>query len=214
MDKTAIISGATGLIGSELLKQLLQDSYYNKVIAVVRRPLDIENEKLVQKVIDFEELTSALKDIKADHGYCCLGTTIKTAGSKERQFRIDHDYVVMFAEACINAGVNRFSVISSIGSDKNSRNFYLRTKGQMEEGVKKNAFEGLFILRPSFLLGKRKEFRFGEKIGKVFISVSQPFMFGRLRKYRGIKASEVAKGMIRMLKSELKGTMIIESDRI
>jgi uncharacterized protein YbjT (DUF2867 family) len=94
---TAIISGATGLVGEQLLNQLLSDPAYGKVIAVVRKPLEIIHEKLEQQVIDFAQLPAALAGIKADHGYCCLGTTLKTAGSKERQYIIDHDYVVWFA---------------------------------------------------------------------------------------------------------------------
>lgn len=214
MNKVAVISGATGLIGTELLRQLLQDDYYEKIIAVVRRPLDINNEKLVQKIIDFEELSSSLKEIRADHAYCCLGTTIRTAGSKERQFRIDHDYVVMFAQACHDAGVKRFAVVSSTGSDKNSSNFYLRTKGLMEQEIKKIEFEGLFILRPSFLLGKRKEFRAGERVGKAVLFIFQPLMVGKLRKYRGIKDSVVASGMTKLVKGDFPGVSIIESDKI
>jgi uncharacterized protein YbjT (DUF2867 family) len=214
MKKVALVSGASGLVGSELIELLLKDDYYDQVVAVVRKPVEIINAKLVQKIIDFEKIPSVLGEIKADDGFCCLGTTIKSAGSQERQYRIDHDYVVEFGKAAFNAGVRQFAVVSSIGSDKDSKNFYLRTKGAMEEDLKKIAFEALYIMRPSFLLGKRKEFRFGEKAGLIFLYIFQPFMLGRLRKYRGIKAQNVAKGMIERVKSDKKGTNIIESDNI
>jgi uncharacterized protein YbjT (DUF2867 family) len=214
MSYTAIITGATGLVGSELLNQLLSDANYERIIAVVRKPLEIENEKLVQKVIDFEKLVSSLEGIKADHAFCCLGTTIRKAGSKEVQYHIDHDYVINFANGCYSSGVSRFAVVSSSGADNKSGNFYLRTKGEMEEDLKKLPFEGLYILRPSLLLGKRKEFRFGEVIAKAIMQVINPLMTGKLRRFRGIYASRVAKGMTGMVNSNLTGVRIIESDKI
>jgi uncharacterized protein YbjT (DUF2867 family) len=162
---TAIISGASGLVGEQLLTQLLDDKNYEKVIAVVRKPLDLKHEKLVQEVIDFGKLPAAIAGINADHGYCCLGTTIKKAGTKDNQYIIDHDYVVEFARGCHAAGVRRFAVVSSIGANPESSNFYLRTKGKMEQDVKLIPFDGIYILQPSFLLGGRKEYRAGEKAG-------------------------------------------------
>jgi uncharacterized protein YbjT (DUF2867 family) len=214
MKKVALVSGASGLVGSKLIELLLEDNYYDKVVSVVRKPLEIKNEKLVQKVLDFENISSDFGEIKADDGFCCLGTTIKSAGSQERQYRIDHDYVVEFGKASFNAGVRKFAVVSSIGSDKGSNNFYLRTKGAMEKDLERIGFEALYIMRPSFLLGKRKEFRFGEKAGLIFLYILKPFMLGRLRKYRGIKAQNVARRMIERVKSEDKGINIIESDNI
>ena len=134
---TAIISGASGLVGEQLLPQLLEDQNYEKVIAVVRKPLDLKHEKLVQQMIDFGKLPAALAGINADHGYCCLGTTIKKAGTKDNQYIIDHDYVVEFARGCNIAGVCRFAVVSSIGANADSSNFYLRTKGEMEHDLQK-----------------------------------------------------------------------------
>jgi uncharacterized protein YbjT (DUF2867 family) len=213
MNKAAVVTGASGLVGSELLNQLLDDADYESVIAVVRTPLEIKHNKLTQKVIEFEDLASSMNDVKADHAFCCLGTTIRKAGSKERQYRIDHDYVVDFAKAVKAAGVSRFSVVSSSGANYKTGNFYLRTKGEMEEDLKKIPFEGLYILRPSLLLGKRDEFRFGEIIAKGMMKVINPLMAGRLRRYRGINASTVAAGMIKAVKGS-GGIFIIESDKI
>jgi uncharacterized protein YbjT (DUF2867 family) len=210
--KTAIISGATGLVGEQLLTQLLDDPFYGKVIAVVRKPLELTHEKLEQKLIDFAQLPAAIAGLQADVGYCCLGTTLKKAGSKEKQYIIDHDYVVWFARGCHNAGANRFVVVSSIGANAGSSNFYLRTKGEMERDLQKIPFNGLFILQPSFLLGDRKEVRSGEKIGIAVMRVLKPLMIGRLKKYRGVQASAVASCMRRQILSEERGITIIQSD--
>lgn len=211
---TALISGATGLVGEQLLNQLLSDPAYGKVIAVVRKPLERIHEKLEQKVIDFAQLPAALSGMKADHGYCCLGTTLKTAGSKEKQYVIDHDYVVWFALGCHNAGVSRFAVVSSIGANAGSSNFYLRTKGEMERDLQKIPFKALFILQPSFLLGERREFRSGEKMAIAVMKALNPLMVGGLKKYRGVRVSDVAGCMIKQICSEKAGVTIIRSDFI
>jgi|WetSurMetagenome_2_1015567.scaffolds.fasta_scaffold00134_13 uncharacterized protein YbjT (DUF2867 family) len=213
MSKTAVLTGASGLVGSELLSQLLSDEDYGKVIVLVRAPLEVRHEKLVEKIIDFEAIEASMEDLKADHGFCCLGTTIRKAGSQARQYRIDHDYVVDFAKACSAAGVSKFAVVSSSGAKSKTGNFYLRTKGEMEEDLKKLPFEGLYILRPSLLLGRRKEFRFAELIAKGIMKVANPLMAGRLKRFRGIYASKVAEGMIKYVNGK-GGTHIIESDNI
>ena len=212
--KTAIVAGASGLVGEQLIKELLADPGYSKIIAVVRKSMDTRHEKLEQMIIDFGHLPSSLNGIIADHGYCCLGTTIKTAGSKERQFRIDHDYVIDFAGACHTAGVTRFAVVSSIGAKASSSNFYLRTKGTMEQNLKRIPFAALFILQPSLLMGKRKERRFGEKAAIFMMKAIGQLMFGSLKKYRGVDASKVAQCMISCIHSSKEGISIIRSDQI
>lgn len=205
----ALIAGATGLVGRQLLSQLLSDPAYRMVIAVVRRPLEISHDKLSEKVIDFASLPEALSGLKADHGFCCLGTTLKTAGSKESQYRIDHDFVVAFAQGCHSSGVSRFAVVSSIGANAGSSNFYLRTKGEMERDLHKIPFTGLFILRPSLLLGDRKEYRAAEKAATIVMKLINPLMHGGLKKYRGIHASAVAHEMIRQIRSEETKVQIV-----
>ncbi|MFZ4521525.1 MAG: oxidoreductase [Bacteroidales bacterium] len=212
--KTAIIAGATGLVGEQLLSLLLEDPCYGKVIAVVRRELGTVHPKLVQMVVDFGKLPEGLNGIQADHGYCCLGTTLKVAGSKERQYVIDHDYVVAFARECHLAGVSSFAVVSSVGANPNSSNFYLRTKGEMERDIQKFPFASIVILQPSFLLGNRKEFRAGEKAGIALMKALSPLMIGGLKKYRGVQAEVVAKCMIRNIQSDITGIKIIRSDMI
>jgi uncharacterized protein YbjT (DUF2867 family) len=212
--RTAIIAGATGLVGTCLLHKLLADPAYGKVIAVLRKPMARENEKLVQMVIDFDRLPGTLAGVKADHAYCCLGTTIKTAGTKEKQYVIDHDYVVQFALGSFNAGVKHVAVVSSIGANAGSSNFYLRTKGEMERDIRKIPFAGINILQPSLLLGERAEFRTGEKSAIAVMKILNPLMVGGLKKYRGVQASAVANCMIRHLLSEVNGVKVIRSDEI
>jgi uncharacterized protein YbjT (DUF2867 family) len=211
---TAIISGATGLVGEQLLNQLLADPFFGKVTAVVRNPIERTHDNLEQRVIDFGMLTQAMSRIQADYGFCCLGTTIKAAGSREKQFVVDHDYVVAFARGCLNAGVTRFAVVSSIGANAESSNFYLRTKGEMERDVMLVPFISIFILQPSFLLGERKEFRAGEKAGIAIMKVINPLLAGGLKKYRGVEASAVARCMITKIRSESVGVKTIRSDEI
>jgi uncharacterized protein YbjT (DUF2867 family) len=210
----AVVAGASGLVGEQLLNQLLADPAYGKVIAVLRKPMDFTHEKLEQKVTDFALLPSAFEGLKADHGFCCLGTTIKKAGSKEKQYIIDHDFVAAFARGCYSAGVTRFAVVSSIGASANSANFYLRTKGEMELDVRKIPFKSICILQPSFLLGDRKEHRAGEKIGIGIMKAINPLMIGSLKKYRGVQAAVVARCMIRVLNSGQTGINLVRSDEI
>ena len=214
MGKSAVIAGASGLTGSELVRLLLADERYDTVTAIVRSPLGLEDKKLIQKKVDFEHLDEDLKGIKADHAFCCLGTTIKKAGSKESQYRADHDYVTDFASCAFREGIRRFAVVSSSGANSRSANFYLRTKGEMEDDLKKIPFEGLYIFRPSLLMGRRKEFRLGELAAKGIMKVLNPLMAGRLKRYRGIYASEVARAMIRYANSDISGISVIESEDI
>jgi uncharacterized protein YbjT (DUF2867 family) len=213
-DKTAIIAGPTGLVGEKLLNQLLADPAYIRVVAVARKPMEITNDKLEQRVIDFENLPEVLDGLNADNGFCCLGTTIKVAGSKEKQHRIDHDYVIEFAKACYKAGVMKFAVVSSIGANSSSSNFYLRVKGEMEADLKKIPFRGLYILQPSLLMGKRGEYRAGEKAATMIMKSLNPLLVGGLKKYRGIQAASVAACMIRVVKTELTGIRVISSNEI
>jgi uncharacterized protein YbjT (DUF2867 family) len=208
----ALLLGASGLTGGNCLKMLLDDNFYNEVEIWVRKPLGISHAKLTEKIIDFEKLSAFTTD--ANHVFCCIGTTIKKAKSKENFFKTDHDYVVTAAEIARLAGAKKFMYISSIGASAQSKNFYLRTKGKVEEDLKKVFPDGLYIFRPSMLIGKREEFRFGEKMGKGFMQTFGFIFSGKLKKYRGIEASVVALAMIHEAKSDKTGINIIESDKI
>src|SRR4051812_41878874 len=176
--KTALVIGATGLVGSHLVEQLAKDDYYSRIVILSRRNLQYLNPKKEVRVIDFDH--PDVSAIKGDHVFCAIGTTIKKAGSKENQFRIDCEYPFRIAEIAKRNDAEKFILISSIGANANSGNFYLRTKGQLEEKLKKIGFNNLIVLRPSFILGKRKEFRLGEKIGIVVAKALKPLMLGSL----------------------------------
>ena len=209
----AIIIGATGLCGNHCLNKILIDPDYSEVEIWVRKVTGITHPKLKEKIMDFNTIET-LDNTDAQHVFCCLGTTIKKAGSQANFYKTDHDYVISAAKIAARSGAKKFLYISSIGANSKSKNFYLRTKGKVEEDLKTICKDGLFIFRPSMLMGKRSEFRFGEQIGKGFMNVFGFLFFGKLKKYRGIEASAVAEAMIREAKSEKTGINIIESDKI
>lgn len=201
--KKIILFGATGLIGNELLKLLLSNTGY-QVTAFRRHPIvaDRQPTTFVNEVIQFENLEEQSSRISGDVVICCLGTTIKKAKTKENFRKVDHDLVLKVASIAAANGVKSFMVISSIGADPTSRNFYLKTKGEMERDIQALAFERIWILRPSMLTGNRKEFRLGEKTGIALAKVMNPLLIGPLKKYRPIAAETVAKAMLALLNTE------------
>ena len=209
MQNIAII-GATGLVGSKLLEQIVKHKSNSKVFVVSRNqpanlPDNIEHIPLNQGDYSFpDEISTA---------FCCLGTTMKKAGSKEAFRKVDFDMVTEFAQRAKDCGAKSFAIVCSIGANAKSRNFYLRTKGQVEDELKKFGFERLIIARPSLLLGKRNEKRFGEDIGKVLYKVFSFVFIGPLKKYKGINAEDVAKAML-VLSKQGKGTVIAESNAL
>ncbi len=204
--KKALILGASGLVGSELLKQLLESDRYDQVVSLGRRPLDIQHPKLIQETLDFDQPDPAR--IVGDDLFCALGTTLKKAGSKEAQYRIDCLYPYEIGRIAKQNGVSGFLLVSSVGADANSSNFYLRTKGDLEKRIEELGFESFVAARPSFLLGDRTEFRLGEKIGIVLAGILAPII---PKKYRGVQAATVAKHLIRAAKAHLKGTHFLEN---
>ncbi|MBB4036052.1 uncharacterized protein YbjT (DUF2867 family) [Dysgonomonas hofstadii] len=214
MEKTAIIIGSTGLTGSHLLKILLTSNEYNKVISFVRREMKISHPKLMQHIVDFDDPGSYKDLIEGNDMFCCLGTTIKKAGSQEAFEKVDLTYSLQFAKTAASRGVKQFSIISSIGANPESGNFYLRTKGKCEEGLRKLAFQSISIFRPSLLLGNRKEFRLGERISEYAMKIFSVFFIGSLRKYKAIKAKDVAQAMCRVAQLGTVGYHVYESDEI
>ncbi|MBC7889797.1 MAG: NAD(P)H-binding protein [Ferruginibacter sp.] len=206
--KKALVIGGTGLIGKQLIEQLLADSRYN-VIALARKPLAIQHEKLLQPPFDFDHPDNSL--IVADEIFCCLGTTIKKAGSKQGFYKVDYQYVLTVARAGYSNGAKKFALVSSLGANKNSGIFYSKTKGEIEEAVTGIGYESLFIFRPSMLLGQRAEFRVGEMIGKLLM---KSFAFLIPKKYKAIAGGQVAKAMIDCMNSGKTGVNILASDSI
>lgn len=202
---TALIAGASGLVGAELLQQLLRAEEYERVIAVGRRPLAVTHPKLTQVVVDFAALEQGTPDLRCDDAFCCLGTTIKAArstssgraGSRAAFRAVDHAAVLAFAWAAQRAGAQRFFVVSALGADAGSRVFYNRVKGEMEDALQVLGFATLAVFRPSLLLGRRVQSRFGERIMAAILWLAEPLLLGRLRKYRAIDAGVVARAMLR-----------------
>ncbi len=195
--KTAVLFGATGLTGNLVLGILAKDERYEKIRVFTRSELTVNSDKIEVIVTDLENLDSLADSIKGHDLFCCLGTTIKKAGSKENFRKVDMEFPVKIAEIASKNEVPNFILVSSIGADPKSSNFYLKTKGEAEEAIQKSGFKKLVILRPSMLLGKRKEFRLLEEAGKLVMFPLKFILKGRLRKYRAIDAERVAKAMVK-----------------
>jgi uncharacterized protein YbjT (DUF2867 family) len=212
--KTALIIGSTGLIGSQLLEILLENTNYDKVIAFVKRDTGKIHAKLTQHIIDFDKPETYKELVVGDDIFCTIGTTIKKAGSKEAFRKVDFGYPQQFADFALRNGVKQFLIISSLGANKDSSNFYLKTKGEIEDFLKQSNFESVSIVQPSLLLGDRKEFRFGEKIGAFFMQTFSFVFIGNLKKYKPIESETVAKALFRIAQKNKKGFSIYESDEV
>jgi uncharacterized protein YbjT (DUF2867 family) len=213
--KTAIVFGASGLVGNHLLQKLLNDNYYSKIKAFVRKPINITNPKLMEHIIDFNNLTSHSELLKGEAVFCCLGTTIKKAGSQSAFRRVDFDYPLTIGKLCKANNVKQFLLVSSIGANINSRTFYLRLKAEIEQEIIKIQFNKTSILRPSFLIGNRKEKRPGEGIGILLANIFSFLFLGKLKKYRPIQAESVAKAMIIASQTGIENKVsIYESNQI
>lgn len=212
--KTALIIGSTGLIGSQLLKILLESSEYEKVITFVKRDSGIQHSKLKQHIIDFDKPETYKELVVGDDFFCTIGTTIKNAGSQEAFKKVDFEYPKQFANLALKSNIKQFLIISSLGADANSSNFYLKTKGEIQDFLKNCTFENVSVLQPSLLLGDRKEFRLGEKIGAFFMKLFSFLLIGNLKKYKPIQSEVVAKAMFSIAQKNYKGYHIIESNGI
>ncbi len=212
--RTALLLGASGLVGSHCLKALLARGEYQVVNAPVRRLLAWEHPKLVQHVIDFEHLDERAGLLKAEDIFCCLGTTMKKAGSQESFTRVDHDYPLEIAQLAARQGARQFLLVSALGADTGSRIFYNRVKGQVEEAISALPFKAVHIFRPSLIMGHRSEFRPMELIVKALSPVLRLLMFGALRRYRPIKAATIAEAMVGIALEDRRGVNLFESHQI
>lgn len=205
--------GATGLVGSYLVDELIRLDDYNQIIIFTRRETTIKNTKIRSVINSLESLDEIKDSMKGDDLFCCLGTTIKKAGTQEAFKNVDLTLPKKLAEIASRNHVNNFAVVSSLGANAESRNFYLKVKGQMEFEITKNNFGNIIIVRPSLLIGKRKEFRFSEGIAKMISPLMNPFLKGKLRKYRSIHGRTVAKAMIYLVLFPREKT-VFESDEL
>lgn len=214
MKKRAVIFGASGLVGRELLKILTDDAEISEIIIVLRKQTDEQLPKVKQiSLADFSGLDDYRDSLHADMFFCCIGTTIKKAGSEEEFRRVDFQIPVTIARMAEALSVPHLVIISSVGADEKSSNFYLRTKGQMERSVADVFHGNLKFVRPSLLIGDRKEFRFGEKTAVVFMKVFGWIFVGPLKRYKGINAADVAFCM-KKIASDNSGKKIYESDEL
>ena len=214
MKKTALLAGATGLVGSALLPLLLASGRYAKVIVVGRRPVPTQHPKLVQVVTDLDELEHERLRLIADDVYCCLGTTIRQAGSQEAFYKVDFLYVVRLAALTAANFAAQFLVVSSLGADVNSRFYYSRVKGEMEEAIGQTPFRAIHIFRPSLLLGERAAPRLGERFGAAVLALVRPLLRGGWRKYRPVAAATVARAMLRAAEDDGGGVHIHSSETL
>ena len=213
MGKAAIILGATGLTGSIILNKLLEDERYSTIKLFSRKSIENNNPKIVEYIGNLFELKKFKKDFTADEVFCCIGTTTKNTPDKVLYKKIDYGIPVAAAKLSVENGINTFLVVSSLGANPKSSVFYSRTKGEMEQAVLKENILNTYILRPSFILGKRKENRIGESVGKVMFNAFQFLLLGKLKKYRAIDADTIAGAMIKIANTKSESP-IIESDKI
>jgi len=210
--KTALMIGATGLVGSQVLIQLLDDERFGKVIAFGRKRTGTSHPKLEEQVIDFDAPEAWAPLVRGDVAFSSLGTTLKQAGSQAAQKKVDYDYQFEFAKAAAKNGVASYVLVSSASADPKSRLFYSRIKGELDRDVQQLGFERVRIMRPSLLGGDRKEPRGGEKLSSVLLGAVNAL--GIARKYREIHGDVVAKAMINAAFDPEKGTRIFTLDEV
>ncbi|MFD2514585.1 oxidoreductase [Pontibacter locisalis] len=212
--RTALIAGASGLVGGHCLNLLLQSDRYSQVISIGRHDLPLIHPKLEQRVVAFNKLKASSSILVADDVFCCLGTTIKKAGSKEAFYKVDHTYVVELANITAQKGAAQFLVVSAMGADAGSMIFYNKVKGEMERDVQQQGFDAVHIFRPSLLLGDREEKRSGEELASKIMKPLSNLMVGPLKNYKPIEAETVAKAMVYAAAQNQKGVHIHSSDEI
>jgi uncharacterized protein YbjT (DUF2867 family) len=212
--RTALLLGATGLVGGQCLRLLLDEDAYERVVVLGRRPLPVEHDKLEQHEIDFERLRDFTPLLQARDVFCCLGTTINKAGSEAAFRKVDFTYPTELARLCVEGGSEQFLIVSALGANAKSSIFYNRVKGEVEDTIARLPFKGIQIFRPSLLLGEREEFRRGERLAQQASKLLSPLFVGALAKYRPVAAREVAAAMLEVAIDCPAGVNLFESDRI
>ena len=211
--KIALLFGSSGLIGGQLLNNLVQNNDYSKIKIFVRSEPEIKDSKIEIIKIDFNNLENHIEDIKGDDCFFCIGTTKKNSPDKNEYKRIERDIPVEIAEIANANLINSFIYVSSGFADPKNSGAYLRYKGEVEKELKKLNFTKLGIMRPSFLMGNRKEKRFGEKIGIFLFKLLSPLFLGPLKKMKPIHSKTVANVMIKVANENIQQS-IFESDEI
>ena len=211
--KTALLFGSSGLVGSHLLQQLIQNSNYSKIKIFVRSLTEINDPKVEIVKTDFSNLEKHKEDIKGEDCFFCIGTTKKNSPDKNEYRRVELDLPKQIAQIAKSNLINSFFFVSSGYADPKSSGDYLRFKGEVEEEIKSLNFSNIGIMRPSFLLGNRKEKRIGEKIGIFIFKLISPLLIGPLKKMRPIHSETVAKALIKVANESFQQT-VFESNEI
>jgi uncharacterized protein YbjT (DUF2867 family) len=207
--KTALVIGATGLIGNQLTHKLCQSVHYERVKVLVRKPLGWQHARLQEIQFDFDRPNGLLT--QADDIFCCLGTTMKKAGSKEAFHKVDYDYPMAVARLAREQGATQYAIVTAMGADVDSMFYYNRVKGEVERDLAALNYPALLIFRPSLLLGNRSESRLGEKLGEGFMKLFNPLIPA---KYKAIDADRVAEFMCEKAQQGLAGLQVFESDQM
>jgi uncharacterized protein YbjT (DUF2867 family) len=210
--KTAIVIGATGLVGKSLVEQLLGDERYEKVVVLVRRSTGLKSGKLEEHLINFDKPNDWKHLVKGDVLFSALGTTLKQAGGKEQQYRIDYTYQYQTAKAAAEHGVPVYVLVSASGADPKSRIFYSRMKGELDRDVQALGFRCVVLIKPSLLVGHRNHERTGEKIGYRVLKLINSL--GILKKYQPVEGRVVAAAMIKAAQAAQPGVTTYELDQI
>ena len=211
--KTALLFGSTGLIGGYLLNKLIQNNDYNKIKIFIRSESEIKDPKIEKIITNFNNLEKFTEEIKGDDCFFCIGTTKNNSPDKNEYKRIERDIPVEIARIAKSNSVNSFIYVSSGFADTKNSSTYLKYKGEVEEELKKLNFLKLGIMRPSFLMGNRKEKRFGEKIGIFLFRLLSPLFFGPLKKMKPIQSEKVAQAMINVISIDIQ-QQVFESNEI
>lgn len=214
MNKIALVAGASGLIGSRVLDELVNCGEYDTIKALVRKGTTISMSGVTVLEVDFDHMDQCREALKADAIFCCLGTTMKKARTREQFHKVDFIYPYTLGQVAIENNTTQFHLISSIGANPKSLFYYSRVKGEIERAISGLRIPNINIYRPSLLLGQRPVRRSGEHIGALFAKTLAPIIVGPAKKYRAIEASVVARAMVKVSLKNLKGIQIFESDII
>jgi uncharacterized protein YbjT (DUF2867 family) len=209
----ALVAGATGLVGSALVRRLAAVDAFGRVVPLVRRPVQWTHARIEPQLVDFARLDDE-PAVEATHAFCALGTTIAKAGSQEAFRRVDHDAVLAFARYARRSGAGRFLLVSSVGADPRASNFYLRVKGEVEQAVARVGFRSLLVVRPSLLLGEREESRPFEAAGRVLAPIVNLVLRGPLSRYAAVPADIVAGALVAGALDDGDGVRTWEHDDI
>ena len=214
MLRKAVLIGASGLIGSHLLQLLLNSDEYSEVVIFSRSSLSISHPKLIQQIIDFDNINKYKLLITGEVIFSCLGSTRNKTPDKKEYLKIDKDYPLEFAKCGLENGVMQFHIVTSLNADPKSSSSYLKLKGELENELRKLPYHSLNIYQPSYLEGNRKENRIDDQLMQPLMRLLNPILIGPLKKYRSIKASKVAQAMFNQSIKDLRGTFVYTSNKI